>query len=730
MSIDRREFPTSEYRASSDDRTAAVTFSPRYAEYMNREADGSLSDRVFVSFHSNAGGGSARGVLGLYNGNNSASSATPNQVLLAEKLGREVNDDLVAQAGQFEHNWFNRSVVTLDRSDIEFGEINNAYVQNEFDATIIETGFHDNQQDAEMLRDPNVRDAIARATYQGLVRYFRLVDGVTPEVMAPPAPTEAQAIVTGSGSVTLSWTNPLANEYSGDEATSFRIYTSLDGYGFDGGTVVPGGTTTSHTLTGLDTNQVYYFKVVAENEGGQSPSSEVVAALPSGDSSKILIVNGFDRLDRTLNPRVSYPGRVVDRVRPRFSNSFDYAAQTAAAIGAYATNLTVDTVPNEAVSDGSVPLSNYQSVIWILGEESSVDMTFDTLEQARVTGYLAQGGNLFVSGSEIGWDLDQLNNGRSFYNDVLRADYVADDSNTYTVQGLAGSIFEGVNLTFDNGQLFYDVTFPDVITATSGAVNAMRYVGGSGGTAAITYDLGTVGGKIVNLGFPFETITSAAAREAVMANVLDFFEPDRSIVGDFNNDGELDCDDIGILTAAVDGGSNAAQYDLNGDEVVTFDDILFWVTNIVGTLTGDANLDGQVDVSDFNIWNSNKFTTGNNWCSGDFNGDGVTDVPDFNIWNANKFQTAAGAVVLRTFDQLLPTARELPAGKPSMLEQTKLNQMDSYVLVPRTEMNQPEKRSLRPRAQVGQRYDGDINDGRDSMAHLAADEVDQLFARI
>jgi hypothetical protein len=90
---------SSEYRATSVDRDAAVSFSPRYAEYMNREVEGPLSDRVFVSFHSNAGGG--RGVLGLYNGNNYITSKTPNQFLLADTLGQEVNDDLVAQNGLY-----------------------------------------------------------------------------------------------------------------------------------------------------------------------------------------------------------------------------------------------------------------------------------------------------------------------------------------------------------------------------------------------------------------------------------------------------------------------------------------------------------------------------------------------------------------------------------------------------------------------------------------------------
>ncbi len=63
-------------------------------------------------------------------------------------------------------------------------------------------------------------------------------------------------------------------------------------------------------------------------------------------------------------------------------------------------------------------------------------------------------------------------------------------------------------------------------------------------------------------------------------------------------------------------------------------------------LPGDANGDQVVDVSDFNIWNSNKFATNTTWITGDFNGDGSTDVSDFNIWNSFKFQSAGSAVSL------------------------------------------------------------------------------------
>ncbi len=566
--------PTSEYRVTSDDRSATVSLAPRYAEYMNRASDGSLSDRVFVSFHSNAGGGSARGVLGLYNGNNNPATATPNQFLLANTLALEVNNDLVAQNGQFEHNWQNRgSAVTLDRSDIEFGEINNLRINNEFDATIIETGFHDNTQDAQMLRDPKVRDALARATYQGLVRYFNSVDsGATSLTMLPGQVTDVRAETAGEGAVTISWTPPTANSYNGGPPTGYRIYGSTDGYGFDGGTFVAGGGTRSLTLEGLDPDEgAYYFKVVAVNQGGESVGSEVVAAMPNAGPKGILIVNGFDRLTRQQNPVQAG----ADRVRPRQSNSFDYSVQVAEAIEANAPGLVVDTTSNEALIDGDVDLTDYEAVVWISGEESSADDTFNATEQSLVTTYLDGGGKLLVTGAEIGWDLDNLNNGRAFYNNQLKADYVSDDANTYNVQGIAGSIFEGLSFSFDDGSIYYDSEFPDRISPLGGAISSLTYVGGSGGNAAIQFDGGDT--KIVNFGFPFETITTASDRAAVMDRVLEFFalgDPN----ADFDANGSVDGLDFlrwqrGFGTAS---GAELADGDANGDGAVDADDLQHW----------------------------------------------------------------------------------------------------------------------------------------------------------
>ena len=322
-------------------------------------------------------------------------------------------------------DWANRTTRLYENPDFNYGEINNAYINNEFDATIVEVAFHDNQLDAQLMREANVRDAVGRATYQGLIKYFRAIDGnTTLATELPPPVTGVRAVTNAAGSVTISWVPPVASAQAGGAPTGYRIYASTNGYGFDGGIAVAGGGTTSVTLTGYDSAVAYYFKVVAVNAGGESAGSEVVAVLPSGGRKQVLIVNGFDRLDRAMNPREARPqadaNGLVDRVRPRESNSRDYTAQVMAAIQTAAPGMHVNSTSNEAVISGAINLTDYATVVWILGEESTVNDTFDATEQTKTSQFLAAGGNLFVTGAEIGWDLDQQNNGRTFFEGTLK----------------------------------------------------------------------------------------------------------------------------------------------------------------------------------------------------------------------------------------------------------------------------------------------------------------------
>ena len=120
-----------------------------------------------------------------------------------------------------------------------------------------------------------------------------------------------------------------------------------------------------------------------------------------------------------------------------------------------------------------------------------------------------------------------------------------------------------------------------------------------------------------------------------------------TINGDFDNDGVYGCDDIDPLVLEIAAGTNDSSFDLTGDGFVNDADLDAWLAegaaaNGFGSpyLDGDFDLDGSVDVSDFNIWNGNTFSASTGWCSGDANADGFVDVTDFNLWNNNVFTSS------------------------------------------------------------------------------------------
>ena len=565
--------------------TSNVTASTRMAEHMT-PASNPFGSSLLVSFHSNAGGG--RGSEGLIH--STVASRTPHQQALATYLAQQIELDLIARNGQFPYTWQTRR----DYAAGAYGEINDTWINGKFDATIIETGFHDSVMDSAFMRDPRGRDQMARSAYEGTLEYFINFGNVKPaNITLPSAPINVGAVSNASGAVTISW-NPgltssgVAGVY-GNPATGFRIYASTNGYGFDGGTYVAGGATTSATLTGYDPTIPYYFKVVAENAGGQSLGSEVLTVLPRGGQKQVLIVNGFDRHDDAQAFRYPYAfgGTTAARVWSRYNNSFDYVVQVQAAIHAARPGVNVASVSNERVINGSISLSDYDAVIWILGNESTSTSTFNATEQTRVEQFVAAGGHLFVTGSEIAWDLDQQNFGRTFYENTLKGNFVADSAGTYSVSAAASGIFAGLtNFAFSNGAAYssldsqiYNVSSADVIAPQAGAQLALNYVGGVGGGAGI--QVPGVGGRgnVVTFGFPFETITNAVTRAAVMDRVLGYFGVSAIVPlnADFNDDGIVDGSDFLIWQRNY--GSTVPPLtngDANGDGSVTADDLAVW----------------------------------------------------------------------------------------------------------------------------------------------------------
>ncbi len=262
-------------------------------------------------------------------------------------------------------------------------------------------------------------------------------------------------------------------------------------------------------------------------------------------AANVLLVNGFDRLDAATSHEIYRPtnlgstsggGGVIQLQRPLRINSMDYSAEFAPALAA--AGVVFDGASNEAILSGAVPLASYQAVVWALGNESTADETFSSAEQALVGAYLDGGGRLFASGAEIAWDLDRFTGptagDRAFFNTYLGADYVGDDAETFTVQGVNGgaSIFSGLgSFSFDPALgAPYGAYYPDRVNAIGASASVcMTYSGGFGGNAAVQQDTGVF--RTVHFGFPFECIASPAVRADVMTRIFNFFALAGSAVG-------------------------------------------------------------------------------------------------------------------------------------------------------------------------------------------------------
>lgn len=468
--------------------------------------------RIYIEFHTNASSGSTKGTLALVTG-----SPTTYQTQYATILGDEIEQDMqILDGSEFEYTWGSLS----NPLNGSYGAISTSNNGNEFDATILEVAFHDNAQDAAMLLDPKVRSAVGRSSVHGIVKFLNTLPGSQiPLNFAPAEPRFVRAEHDGAGGVIVAWSAPQTGEAYGGAPTGYRVYRSTDGYGFDAGVDV--GNVAATTLLDVPANTTTFFRVAAYNAGGESmPSATVAVRRASHTPGEYLIVNGFDRVGRAQDPAQTLSGVGTQR-RPilRKVNAFDYVVQQAQALAD--AGMHFDSCENDNVIAGNVALGDYGAVTWILGEESTADDTFNPTEQALVTAYLNGGGNLFVSGAEIGWDLDAQGAGAAFYNSYLKADYAGDDAGTYNVAAAPGSIFAGIGaFSFDDGTLYYDAEYPDQLAATGGSTVALTYVGGAGGNAAVVYS-GAF--KVVNFGFPFETITSAARRSELMNAIVAFF---------------------------------------------------------------------------------------------------------------------------------------------------------------------------------------------------------------
>ena len=515
---------------SSDQGTSNVSAPPRMARAMNRTSEGNLFKRIYLGFHSNAGGG--RGAIGLWNNAELfPGTDTPHQQRLAELVGAEVTTTLCGvTVPPLELPWFKRSTVSYARNDYAFGEINNRSIRDEFDATILEVAFHDSLDDAKLLRDPRVRDLVARCSYRALVRYMNEFDGLLLQFL--PEPPRNLRVTSAPEGVSVAWDKPA--EAGASPIQSYLVTRSENGYGFGNPVRVPGNLT-SVTLPDVPRGKDVYFRVTAVNAGGESLPSAVAGCRPAQKATapRVLFVNAFTEFGRFNNPRQTLRGTnyimpsamgKMDRVIPRLNNAFDYVVQHGKALAA--NGMAFDSCQQEAVANGTIQLDTYQTVIWASGRQRTEIAT--SAEQQALTHYLAHGGCLFVSGSHVAESLRQSEKAPGDLSGQLHtlpADEAGLSVRFLSFVPVKGSIFRrnepGVIGDAREQSYFLDADCR-LLPKGTGAQPCLLYPE-SLGAAAVQYDGSVGGGKAVCFGFPFECVSSAKVRARYMKDILRFF---------------------------------------------------------------------------------------------------------------------------------------------------------------------------------------------------------------
>ncbi len=488
-----------------------ITARPIYARW---EHGGTGDDAVFLSYHTNGWTGWNETIRGTetYAHNGAGKPRTEGSLELRNAIHSQLIHDI--RAG-WDPDWIDRG-----QKMANFGELRELWDPDpsaRMPGTLIEVAFHDHPEDTDALKDPQFNLLVARALYKGIVRYYEQRDGISLPLLPEP-PTGLRVQNLGDGALYVSWEPSPTDDDGllGDAPTGYRVYTSSNGIGWSDGQLVTDGT--SLTLTGLPSDEVVYVRVAAVNDGGESFATETLAAR-TGDPARVLLVNAFTRLDHTV---LVGDHDLVEGYNERMlldqMNRYDYVIQHAELIP-----YPFDSAANESLKGGTVSLDDYQLVIWILGQESYYNGAMGKEEQALLRDHLGAGGALFISGSEIAWTLDNLGDpeDQEFCRQYLRAAFSGDNAETWEVDPVPGSIFDGIgHFRFDEAGMYFP-KYPDQFAATHGSAAALTYQGGRGGIAAVQYADGCE--RVVTFGFPFETI-EPEKRPAVMERVLDFLD--------------------------------------------------------------------------------------------------------------------------------------------------------------------------------------------------------------
>ena len=426
---------------------------------------------------------------------------------------------------------------------------------------IIELLSHQNFADMRYAHDPHFKFAASRAIYKGLLRYTAEMHDTRYTVQ--PLPIHAFAInFAGSNRVRLTWRATHDAKEPSASPDGYILYTRTNDLGWDNGQRI---NATSCDIT-LEPGSIYSFKITAINRGGESFPSEVLTAYIAPEpKGKVLIVNGFQRIDGPAvinsseragfdllaDPGVPYIGTTAySGLQYEFSRSmtgyYDEALQMGASgeelEGTYMAGNTMDytvlhgtsiknagysfvSCSRQAFEEGDVKPLGFDVVDLFTGLQRHTDnaaiahapyLAITPSLYAILSHYANQGGALLLSGSYLGEESQSHAPTKALLTGIFHADeegYIAD----WSEQGIYGL---GSTLEIPRwiNPEHYAVTRPEIVVPIDDAFTPLIYEH-SHRSAAVAY---SGNHRSILMGFPFEAIRSSYDRDLVMISFLHF----------------------------------------------------------------------------------------------------------------------------------------------------------------------------------------------------------------
>ncbi|WP_281614009.1 N-acetylmuramoyl-L-alanine amidase [Flammeovirga sp. SubArs3] len=441
---------------------------------------------------------------------------------------------------------------------------------------LIELLSHQNFKDMRFAMNPKFKFDVSRAIYKGVLKYLAYQYN-QPYIVQPLKPV-AFSTSLSNGEAILQWKPQLDPLEKTAVPTYYKVYTNINNKGWSKGEVVK----EAYYKVKVSKGDMYRFKVIAFNEGGQSFPSEELALADFGNKP-YLIVNAFERvsgpsivvsenfsgftnLDDGVadNYDVSFTGHQYD-----FNPASEWIDDDAPGHGASYADLETTvvngnshdftkihgeafyylqqsfvSVSKQSVVENTVRLTDYQFVDLLFGEQKSTMNSqkdsieyecFDDVFKDRIKSFLdKKGSQLFLSGAYIGTDLfyseDGVNKGRkhpdaifgkNYFHFIGRSNHADRSGNIYATMKEFPS-FKDLTYAKSYSTSLYPVEAPDALDAADKSTKVIaRYVS-SNKSVGIAYK----GDKnaVVALGIPFETINQEQKRIELMREIIEYFK--------------------------------------------------------------------------------------------------------------------------------------------------------------------------------------------------------------